>query len=163
MLGKTGIVIMNNITIVPMAAEHISAIAQIEKACFSTPWSEKALREELDVPAAHFVTALVNGTVAGYMGMQLAGDVGYVCNVAVSPDFRRCGVASALVAAQMAYAKAAGLSEISLEVRSSNTAARGLYEKLGFVWLGTRPRFYREPEENAEIYSLYLDSPELLP
>lgn len=151
---------MSNITIVSMAEEHISAIAAIETECFSTPWSEKALAEELDVPAAHFVTALVNGTVAGYMGMQMAGDVGYVCNVAVSPDFRRCGVASALVAAQMEYAKAADLSEISLEVRSSNAAARGLYEKLGFVWLGTRPRFYREPEENAEIYSFYLDSPD---
>lgn len=146
---------MNDIIIVPMAAEHIHSIAEIEKQCFSTPWSEQALTEELDVSAAVFLTALTGGQVAGYMGLQMAGGVGYVCNVAVSPHFRRRGVASALIQAQIDLAKVNGLSEISLEVRSSNAAARALYEKFGFVRLGTRPNFYSNPQENAEIYSLF--------
>lgn len=146
---------MSNITIVPMAAAHIHAIAEIEKECFSTPWSEQALAEELDVPAAVFLTSLTDNEVAGYMGMQIAGGVGYVCNVAVSPAFRRRGVASALIQAQINYAKENGLSEISLEVRSSNAAARALYEKFGFVRLGTRPHFYSNPKEDAEIYSIF--------
>ena len=143
------------VTVVPMEPAHIPAIAQIERECFSTPWSEAALTEELTLPAAHFVTALADGTVTGYMGMQVAGDVGYVCNVAVSPDFRRRGVASALIQAQINYAAEHGIQELSLEVRSSNTPARTLYEKMGFVHLGTRPHFYRDPEEDAEIYSFY--------
>lgn len=143
------------IRVVPMRPEHIPAIARIEESCFSTPWSEKALTEELDVPSAVFLTALAGDTVAGYMGMQVAGGVGYVCNVAVSPGFRRRGVASALIQAQTDYARGHSLSEITLEVRSSNAAARALYEKLGFTRLGTRPNFYSQPVENAEIYSFY--------
>lgn len=147
---------MNELIIVPMTAEHIHDIAEIEKNCFSTPWSEKALAEELNVPSAVFLTALSSGTIAGYMGLQMAGGVGYVCNVAVSPGFRRRGVASALIQAQIDCGKENGLSEITLEVRSSNAAARALYETFGFVRLGTRPHFYSNPTENAEIYSLYL-------
>ena len=92
------------ITVVPMTAEHIPQIARIEEACFSTPWSEKALEEELSVPTAVFLTALAGDDVAGYMGMQVAGGVGYVCNVAVAPDCRRKGIASALIQAQIDYA-----------------------------------------------------------
>lgn len=144
------------ISIVPMTVDHIPSIARIEEECFSTPWSEKALAEELNVPTAVFLTALFSGTVAGYMGLQAAGDVGYVCNVAVSPAFRRRGIASALMAAQIDRARALSLNELTLEVRTSNAAARALYEKLGFVRLGTRPHFYRNPAEDAEIYSYYL-------
>lgn len=146
---------MNEINIVPMSSEHIPAIARIEAECFSTPWSEQALADELNVPAAVFLTALIEDKVAGYMGLQMAGGVGYVCNVAVSPEFRRRGVASALIGAQIDSARSHALDEISLEVRSSNAAARALYESFGFVRLGTRPNFYRDPTENAEIYSLF--------
>lgn len=146
---------MNNIQIVPMAAEHISAIAKIERECFSAPWSEKALAEELDVPSAIFITALDNGNVAGYVGMHHLGDVGYICNVAVSSDYRRKGIAGALLEYLIDYANKNSLSEITLEVRTSNEAARSLYEKFGFERLGTRPNFYNNPKENAEIYSRF--------
>ncbi len=148
---------MNEIMIVPMTEEHIPAIAELENQCFSEPWSEKALAEELNVPSALFLTAMIGGAVAGYMGVHHLGDCAYVCNVAVFPEFRRRSVASALLEAHMQRAKEAGMSEISLEVRTSNAAARTLYEKFGFEHLGTRPKFYRSPEENAEIYSLYLN------
>lgn len=147
---------MSEILIVPMTAEHVPSIARIEAECFSTPWSQQSLTDELNVSAAVFITALIDGDVAGYMGMHHLGDVGYVCNVAVAPGFRRRGVASALIRAQIKYARANALSEISLEVRSSNEPARALYEKFGFVRLGTRPNFYNNPKENAEIYSLFL-------
>ena len=147
---------MNEIEILPMAATHLPAIAELEKICFSEPWSEKALAEELDVPSAVFLTALIGGQVAGYMGAHHLGDCAYVCNVAVFPSFRRCSVASALIQAHIRKAKEAGMSGISLEVRTSNAAARALYEKFGFRHLGTRPKFYSSPVENAEIYTLSL-------
>ena len=144
----------DEITILPMNESHIPAIAEIERSCFSTPWSEKALAEELGVASAVFLTAAVNGTVAGYMGAHHLGDCAYVCNVAVSPEFRRRYVASALIAAQTDAARAAGMREMTLEVRASNAPARALYEKFGFVHVGTRPNFYSGPKENAEIYTL---------
>ena len=143
------------IRICSMTEEHIPTIAHIERACFSEPWSEQALSEELGVPSAVFLTALLDGRVAGYMGAHHLGDCAYVCNVAVSPEYRRRTVASALVGAQIAAARNAGMGEITLEVRSSNQPARALYEKFGFTRLGTRPGFYSNPKENAEIYSLF--------
>lgn len=148
---------MSNVEIVRMALEHIPAISAIESECFSAPWSEKALADELNIPAAVFVTALVDGHVAGYMGMHHTGDAGYVCNIAVSSNYRRIGVASALLKAQIDYAKNHSLSELTLEVRTSNESARRLYEKFGFERLGTRPNFYSNPKENAEIYSRFFN------
>ncbi|MBQ1441918.1 MAG: ribosomal protein S18-alanine N-acetyltransferase [Clostridia bacterium] len=145
------------IRIVPMNASHIAEIAEIERQCFSEPWSEKSLAEELNVPSAVFLTALAGGRVAGYMGVHHLGDSAYVCNVAVPPEFRRKKVASALIGAQIAKAVEAGMSELTLEVRTSNIPARSLYEKFGFDHIGTRPDFYSAPKENAEIYTLVID------
>ena len=142
------------IRILPMNETHIPAIAEIERQCFSEPWSEKSLEEELGLQYAVFLTALIDDRVAGYMGTQHLGGCAYVCNVAVSPAFRRRSVASALIAAQIDAARAAGMIEMTLEVRTSNEAARSLYEKFGFFHVGTRPNFYSHPAENAEIYTL---------
>ncbi len=147
---------MGEISIAAMTAEHLPMIAEMERQCFSTPWSEKALAEELNVPSAVFLTALMDGQVAGYMGVHHLGDCAYVCNVAVFPEFRRNSVASSLIAAHIQKAREHGMNEISLEVRTSNIPARALYEKFGFEHLGTRPNFYSSPRENAEIYTLYL-------
>ena len=86
-------------TIVPMAQSHIAAIAAIEQACFSEPWSAAALAEELDNPPAVFLAAVEDETVLGYVGMHHVVDEGFITNVAVSPDARRRGVARALLAA----------------------------------------------------------------
>lgn len=148
---------MNDIVkVIPMSPAHIPALAALERECFSDPWSEKALAEELDVPSAVFLTALMGEEVAGYMGAHYLGDSVYVCNIAVFPAFRRQSVASALLAAHMAEARERGMKEITLEVRVSNAAARSLYEKWGFENRGIRPRFYSDPEEGAAIYTLAL-------
>lgn len=151
----------DNIKIIPMSEQHIPQIAEIEAQCFSAPWSEYALSEELRIDVAKFFAAVIEDKVVGYVGMHQLGDVGYFCNIAVSPDFRRMGVASALIQFLCDYAEDELLSELTLEVRSSNTAARALYEKFGFKRLGTRPKFYSNPTEDAEIYSKYFFEEEL--
>ena len=145
---------MNEVEIVPMAAGHIAELAALESACFSEPWTQRAFAEELGRDYSRFLVALVGGTVAGYAGAQLLGDCAYICNVAVLPEFRRQGIAVRLMRAQIDLARRAGMSEITLEVRSSNSPARALYERLGFVRVGSRRGFYRNPPENAEIYTL---------
>ena len=141
--------------IIPMAAEHIAALAALERACFSDPWSESGLSEELDNPHAVFRVAVEDGVVLGYVGMHHLVDEGFITNVAVSPAARRRGVARALLAELAAYGREHALYRITLEVRVSNAPAIALYESLGFTRDGIRPRFYAHPTEDAAIYSLW--------
>ena len=82
--------------IVVMQERHLAALAEIERACFHAPWSENMLREELG--KGIFLVAEQDGRTAGYVGCQTVLDEGYITNVAVSPDFRRQGIARALIA-----------------------------------------------------------------
>ncbi len=137
------------IQVVRMAEEHISALAQLEKECFADPWSEKALADELINPNAVFCVALVDGEVAGYVGMLHVLDEGDICNVAVFDKFRRRGVATALIQHLVDYAVENKLSFITLEVRESNIGAQKFYESMGFEHIGVRKNFYDNPKEHA--------------
>lgn len=137
------------IQVVTMAEEHISALAQLERECFSDPWSEKALTEELSNPNAVFRVALIDGEVAGYVGMLHVLDEGDICNVAVFDRFRRKGVASALIQHLVDYGVENQLSFITLEVRESNIGAQKFYETMGFETIGVRKNFYDNPKEHA--------------
>lgn len=143
-------------TVRRMTAEDTPALAAIETACFAHPWSETALREEADNPTARFFVA-EQGSIAGYAGMHIGGDEGFIDNVAVSPTHRRKGVGATLMAALLACGREEHLYRLTLEVRPSNTAAIALYEKLGFTRDGIRPGFYRDPTEDAAIYSYYYE------
>ncbi len=137
--------------ITPMSDEDIADIAGIEKECFNSPWSEEGLRSELANEGAHFFTAKKDSKIAGYMGMHIVLDECYIANVAVSPDFRRQGIADALLDNAEKTAREKGCCFISLEVRVSNTPAISLYEKHGYVSIGERKNFYSAPIENALI------------
>lgn len=145
-----------NWQVVSMCERHIPALAEIETLCFSAPWSADALREELSNPPAVFLVAeAADGTPIGYAGMHAVAGEGFFTNVAVHPDYRRQGVADALITSLAAYGKERSFYRLALEVRVSNTAAILLYEKHGFVRDGIRPRFYAAPTEDAAMYSLY--------
>ena len=74
-----------------MTEEYIGGVVSLERECFSHPWSEKSLREELDNDQAHFLCAVADGCVAGYIGVQEIVGEAYITNVAVSEKFRRRG------------------------------------------------------------------------
>ena len=141
------------ITIEAFSAAHIKDISELETLCFSDPWSTDALAEELTNPCAHFLTALDKNVVVGYIGCHHVAGEGYIANVAVHPQHRRRGIARKLVCT--AIKQGSALSRLTLEVRESNAAAIALYESLGFVKDGVRPRFYAHPTEDACIYSYY--------
>ena len=147
---------MMDYTIVPTNGAHIPALAALEDVCFSTPWTAQGLAEELENPQAHFLTALVGETVAGYIGVQEICGEGYVTNVAVLPEYRRRGIGRALLCAAIDGARARGCAFLTLEVRPSNTGAIRMYESLGFSVMGRRKSFYRSPSEDALIYTLFI-------
>lgn len=140
-----------------MQAHHIPAVAQIERQCFSVPWTAEGLAEELDNPQAHFLVAADDGTVAGYIGVQEICGEGYVTNVAVLPQYRCAGIGRALLRAALDGARARNCAFLSLEVRVSNTPAIRLYTSLGFTAQGIRKGFYRDPAEDAAIYTFYFE------
>ena len=137
--------------LVPMDRSHLGQIAQLERECFSSPWSEEMLAQELYNDNAYYVVAQgEDGTVLGYAGLQVVLDEGYIDNVAVRPDCRRQGIASALLGAFERFAQA-HLAFLTLEVRASNTPAIALYEAHGFVREGVRKNYYTNPREDAVI------------
>ena len=138
--------------ILSMEERHLAALAEIERACFHAPWSETMLREELG--KGIFLVAEQDGRTAGYVGCQTVLDEGYITNVAVSPDFRRQGIAKALITELIEQAKAKRLAFVTLEVRESNAAARALYAGAGFQPVGIRKNFYSNPTENAVLMTI---------
>ena len=134
-----------------MNRQHVTQVAELEKICFSDPWSENSIASELDNQLAFWLVAVEGETVAGYIGSQTVMDETDMMNVAVHPDFRRQGIAEALVNGLVEQLKAMGSHCLTLEVRASNAPAISLYEKLGFSEIGRRKNYYRNPREDALI------------
>ena len=137
--------------IVKMNAVHVPQIAELEKLCFSDPWSEKSIETELSCRLSVWLVALEGEQVVGYVGSQTVIDESDMMNIAVHPDFRRRGIAEALVAELEAALRQRGSRALTLEVRDSNAPAIALYEKLGFAQVGLRKNYYRNPKEDARI------------
>ena len=137
-----------------MSDAHLADIAELEKLCFSRPWSVASLREELTNPQAHFLAAVIGGKTAGYIGVQEICGEGYITNVAVFPEYRRQGVASALLDKAAEGARSRDCDFLTLEVRTGNEAAVSLYKRHGFGPAGIRKGFYEAPAEDALIMTL---------
>ena len=131
-------------------------LAAIDAVCFTDPWSETSFREALEGRGYTFVALEKDGRLIGYAGMLTVLDTADITNVAVLPAFRRQGLAKELMTVLMTAAKDQGVACLQLEVRESNTAARTLYEFLGFTVDGKRKRYYRRPDEDAVLMSLSL-------
>lgn len=134
-----------------LVLEDAPAIAELEKRCFSDPWSEKSIASEVHNPLAYWLVAEDGGEILGYIGSQSVLDAADVMNLAVSPDHRRKGIGDKLIKALIRHLQENGVIALLLEVRVSNAPAISLYEKLGFVQVGRRPRYYTNPREDALI------------
>lgn len=137
--------------IVKMQPEHVAAVAEMERQCFSNPWSEKSVASELDNPLSLWLIAEADGVVVGYVGSQTVLDSSDMMNLAVSQDFRRQGIGEQLVNSLTEALAEKGVKTLLLEVRISNEPAKQLYQKLGFEIVGKRPRYYEKPREDALI------------
>ena len=137
--------------ILPMNERHVAQVAELEKLCFSDPWSENSVASELKNPLSLWLIAEEDGVVCGYVGSQTVLGETDMMNIAVRPDCRRKGVASALITELICRLKGQGSHILRLEVRESNAPAIALYKAMGFTQLGLRKNYYRNPKENALI------------
>ncbi len=136
-----------------LSKKHLDDVWEIEKICFSSPWSREDLEKQINIETSHFLVAVEDGRAVGYMGLQIFSGQGYVTNVAVLPQYRQRGIAAMLINEQMKNQ----MDFITLEVRQSNTPAINLYTKMGFENVGVRPNFYSNPTENAIIMTRNFD------
>ena len=148
-----------SVRIVPMTSAHLDEVADLERVCFSTPWSRNMLAEELDNACSAFLVALDpdDGSVVGYAGLLVIADEGYITNVAVRPESRRGGVAGQLLDVFLNFAEANQLAFLTLEVRESNYPAIALYGSRGFRGVGRRKNYYEHPKEDAIIMTREFD------
>ena len=144
------------VKLIDAAERWLPAIAALERQCFSDPWSVEMLRSELPDDSHEFLLAVEGEELLGYVGLMTVLDEGYLSNVAVSPAYRRQGIAEALLTALLARARARKLSFVTLEVRAGNTPAQALYRKLGFQEVGVRRAYYEHPKEDAVLMTLFL-------
>ncbi len=135
-----------------MDKDDVEAVAEIEKECFSRPWSEKALLDEIDnEDQARFFVAEIDGEVVGYIGTLSVALECSVTNIAVKEKYRHLGIGTKLMARAVYTSREKGDEFITLEVRKSNENALKLYENFRFKIEGERKNFYRDPIEDAYI------------
>lgn len=134
-----------------MKEEDVPFISRLEEETFSMPWSAASFLQMIEKEDARYYVAEEDGKLLGGCGLLLIAGEGNITNVVVAPEARRKGVAMGMLTHLLAAGDREGLTAYTLEVRISNQAAIGLYEKLGFVSEGIRPNFYEKPTEDAMI------------
>ncbi|MFB6347833.1 MAG: ribosomal protein S18-alanine N-acetyltransferase [bacterium] len=134
-----------------MEIEDLDRVVELENTCFDQPWSEQMFYKDLvDNSNSRFYVAEREGDVVGYIGIWVVVDCVHVTTVGVDPSLRREGIGSLLI--QHVLDQFEGEPrDITLEVRESNKAARGLYEKNGFEVTGRRTNYYSNNGEDALI------------
>ena len=137
--------------ILPMNETHVSTVAELEKLCFSAPWSERSIASELTNEYSLWLVEERDGVAVAYVGSQSCPPEADVMNVAVAPAFRRQGIGEGLMVALMDALRDKGMESLTLEVRASNSSAIALYDRLGFTEVGRRPNYYTDPGEDALI------------
>lgn len=143
------------VQLAPMAVADLDAVLAIEQQSFSMPWTDAMFRSELQNERTSRLlvarTEAVDGPIVGYIAYRIVLDEMHIILIAVAPAWRRQGVARQLLCQTMDQARTGGCIRATLEVRVSNTPALQLYYSLRFAPVGTRPKYYLRPLEDALI------------
>ena len=131
---------------------HASMLYEVERECFSKPWTEAMFLGDLESENTIYLGAFKDGVMVGYAGAWLVAGDADITNVAVIPEVRRQGVAKTLLFELFLKLLENAGETVRLEVRRSNENARSLYEKMGFSEIAVRKNYYADPCEDALIY-----------
>ena len=143
----------------PMLQGDIPAVLEIERATYTTPWSEQVFRDELRQPGRSYVVAMDGNELIGYGGVLLLGEDAHITTVAVAEDQqgRRLGTRLMLELVEAALRKNA--RHLTLEVRFSNNRAQSLYTRFGMAPVGVRKNYYVD-EDALIMWVNDIDQPE---
>jgi len=137
----------SDLTFRPPRESDLEAIAALEALSFVSPWKAEFFATELDVASRYnLVVETGEGKLIGYLFTMFFLDELHVNKIAIDEEWRRVGLARDLMQRCFDFAGANGITTITLEVRESNDAARGLYRALGFTEAYVRPQYYPEGE-----------------
>jgi len=145
---------MSDCVIQPLSSEQdLDDVLRIEAVSFTRPWTREMYRAELDHHDVAFVYIARDavGEAVGFCSCWRVLDEMHINNLAVLPEHRRGGVASALLERVLLDGAAKGAPRATLEVRCSNVAALKLYEKFGFSVAAVRRGYYTHPDEDALV------------
>lgn len=145
-----------NTVITDMDAMGARKAAELEKRCFSSPWELEEYEKSRQREDFSCLCAYTDGEFSGFLMAFHVLDECHLLDIATEEKFRRRGIGAALIRELMKRAGEKDGSVIYLEVREKNQAARGLYEKLGFVPVGKRKDYYKYPTDDAVLYTLTL-------
>ncbi len=156
-----------------MTLDDLPHVDAIEQASFSAPWSINTFRHEIQSnPRSFYWVArpladqdsgqdsgqnpdMATPPIFAYGGYWLMGEEAHIVVLATHPQWRRRGLAEAVLLEMLAQMRSVDVNEVTLEVRSGNVAAQELYRKLGFEEVGRRKRYYRDNGEDALLLTLF--------
>lgn len=139
------------IKIEPMALSHIDHVLEISKESFPISWSKDSFINEIKNPLAHYLVAISDAKVIGFIGVWIVVGEANITNIAVSNSFRGKGIGNLLMENIIKLCKENDTKDINLEVRASNIKAQNLYKKFGFVKEAIRKKYYEDNKEDAII------------
>jgi len=142
---------MTHITIRRMNEFDIDSVLTVEEQSFTLPWSRAGFVAEMKNELAHYLVMVDRGKIIGYAGMWIIVDEAHVTNVAILAEYRGQKLGEKLMSALIEHAKNRGALCMTLEVRTSNRVALGLYAKFGFAARGIRRNYYSDTQEDALI------------
>ncbi len=150
------------VAIGPMRRRHLRSVLRIEAQVYPRPWSLSLFMSELALRTSRaYVVARVDGMVAGYAGMMLAGDDAHITTIAVEPEWHRYKIGTRLLLHLVREAIQRDAHHITLEVRVTNHPAQALYRVFGFRPAGVRKNYYAETNEDALVmWADDVDQPE---
>lgn len=135
----------------------VDALTALAAGCFAVPWTARQMRNAVTGENSRILTAVTeDGVLCGMVALSWVLDEGSVDDVAAGPQFRRNGIARALLEDAEKLAGDIGLAFLTLEVRAGNAPAIALYEKCGYKTVGLRRGYYERPREDAVIMTKFL-------
>ncbi|MDD4642028.1 MAG: ribosomal protein S18-alanine N-acetyltransferase [Erysipelotrichaceae bacterium] len=133
-----------------MRFSDIDEVIKIEETVFNDNWNKEAFIYELkDNPFSYYWVIDVGDKIIGYAGLWITFDSSTITNIAILPEFQRCGWGQKLMDKIIFTAISKECETISLEVRVSNHKAIALYQKNGFIKINVKKAYYRNNDEDA--------------
>lgn len=150
------------VEVTPMRRRHLRSVLRIEAHNPHRPWSLGLFMSELALRSSRiYAVARVDAGVVGFAGAMLTGEDAHVTTIAVDPVWRRLGIATRLMLLLARQAVSRGASNLTLEVRASNTEAQALYRRFGLLPAGVRKNYYSDLEEDAIVMWAHdIDTPQ---